>query len=684
MFRNVTLFWKMMLLASLTPVAILLLTGIALFTTGRLGAEYDTLYSTVLIPISKLDQGNLARALLAADLRSLSKGGLTAADRETLLTTTRARDKAVFDIITHYEQEWLTTLRPEFTAMLARLGQSDLQTQEGNALGRFHTAYSAYAPLRDALLSGAVDESNYLSALAQLNRMQTAFDDLVRVNMQYAGFSNTAAQTTLRNARLALLAAGVALAALALVTARWLAQVILRPVAGLTRATQLLAEGDLEIHLTNASDDEVGQMARAFARMVRYQQMVAGAAQKIAQNDLTETLTPQSEKDVLGNAFAQMTSNLRGALGQVAANACRVDSAADHMAVATRQTEEATAQIATTMQQVAQGIAQQTQAVSRTVLAMEEMQQGIRAVAQGAREQSAAVEQMTALSSQLGAVIQRVAGEAQAVTEDSGRAAQAAREGAQIVDETIRGMGVIKHKVGLSAEKVHEMGGHSEQIGTIVETIEDIASQTNLLALNAAIEAARAGDQGRGFAVVAGEVRKLAERASTATKEIAELVRAIQNTVTEAVVAMQAGAKEVATGEQRAQTAGRVLKHLQSAAEAVSAQSQSTLSASQQMRQLSDEMARSAEAVTTVAHGNTAATEHMSAQVAEATTAVDHIAGVSEANRAAVEEVSVSTEEMSAQVTAATASAHALREMASALQSVAAQFTLATDSGPAL
>jgi methyl-accepting chemotaxis protein len=123
-------------------------------------------------------------------------------------------------------------------------------------------------------------------------------------------------------------------------------------------------------------------------------------------------------------------------------------------------------------------------------------------------------------------------------------------------------MRTIAASVGATAKKVEELGKSFDQIGRIIGVIDDIADQTNLLALNAAIEAARAGEQGRGFAVVADEVRKLAERTTRATKEIADMIRTVQEETKVAVVAMEEGTKQVEEGVTTTSKAGDSLKQI--------------------------------------------------------------------------------------------------------------------------
>ncbi len=451
---------------------------------------------------------------------------------------------------------------------------------------------------------------------------------------------------------------------------------ITKPVKLMVDISNHLAMGDIDQKLEYKSQDEFGLLADSIREIVGYQKEMSSAANAISTGILTYDVRPKSDKDELGNAFSKMIAGLRETIGLVAQSASAITSAAAQLTTAAEQSGEATSQIATTIQQVALGTAQQTEGVTKTSASVEQMGRAIDGVAKGAQEQAKAISQASQITSRINAAIEQVAANAQAVTRDSAQAATYSRDGAKTVKETITGMEAIRSKVGLSATKVEEMGTRSEEIGAIVETIEDIASQTNLLALNAAIEAARAGEQGKGFAVVADEVRKLAERSSLATKEIAALIKGIQKTVSEAVTAMQASAQEVELGVTRAHSAGEVLDNILGAAESVYKQAEEAGNTAAKVGAAAAELVEAVDAVSAVIEENTAATEEMAANSTELTQAIENIASVSEENSASVEEVSASTEEVSAQVEEVSASATSLMEMAQKLQQVVARFKL--------
>jgi len=240
------------------------------------------------------------------------------------------------------------------------------------------------------------------------------------------------------------------------------------------------------------------------------------------EGDLTKRLDA-SAKDEIGEAsrwFNEFIEKLRGIISQISSTSSQVASAAS--------------QLNSTAEQIATG-AEEVAAQAGTV--------------------ATAGEEMSATSGD-------IAQNCQMAAEGAQRASQSAQNGAEVVGKTVAVMSQIADRVQTSAKTVESLGARSDQIGAIIGTIEDIADQTNLLALNAAIEAARAGEQGRGFAVVADEVRALAERTTRATKEIGEMIKAIQNETKGAVAAMEQGVQQVESGTIEAEKSGYALQDI--------------------------------------------------------------------------------------------------------------------------
>jgi methyl-accepting chemotaxis protein len=203
-----------------------------------------------------------------------------------------------------------------------------------------------------------------------------------------------------------------------------------------------------------------------------------------------------------------------------------------------------------------------TDSATQVAMASQEISSRAAESADAARSQADQTGQLACAMQQMSSTVLNVSENSQKAASFSGNAAQAARQGGEIVQQTLATMRTIAESTEKVASRISELGKNSEQIGRIVGVIRDIAEQTNLLALNAAIEAARAGEQGRGFAVVADEVRRLADRTTQATKEVSTMIESIQHDTRAAVDTMQQGGREVQAGVEKTAKSGHALNEI--------------------------------------------------------------------------------------------------------------------------
>lgn len=376
---------------------------------------------------------------------------------------------------------------------------------------------------------------------------------------------------------------------------------------GLEDATTAMARGDLTVRvvpqttpLENLSKDEIGQAGHTFNQMLERLQSTVGQFGK-AQDDLTHLIREVSSRsETLASSSTQLA-----ALSQTASSSAESISAIiEQVSAAVQEGAKTTTEIAGGNQQLAGQTVEAAESVAK-------LQEAIVAVQEASTEQQQA----------------------------SSLAGNVANEGGEAVQRTIESMDRIAKQVETSAVVVRSLGEKQAQIGSIVQTIDEIAAQTNLLALNAAIEAARAGEHGRGFAVVADEVRKLAERSGSATKEIADLIEEIRKGVDEAISAMEISSREAHDGAAHSVAAREALENILHSIERVGALSAESSGLVQRIGEDSERVSNNIVVVQQVSEQTAAAAQEMNASSEEVAASATEAAHSVQAQTASIDEV---------------------------------------------
>ncbi len=371
---------------------------------------------------------------------------------------------------------------------------------------------------------------------------------------------------------------------------------ILRPVLDLNIAAKKISQGDLNVDLKTDTQDEIGELVASFKLMAddirnmntqlleekkNVEEKVIAAVrdveeQRIYLNDSVNKILAEMERFANGDLTVKLDAMNDDEIGKLFNGF--------NLAVAN----------------IKNALISVTEAIDATASAGNQISSSTEEMAAGAQEQSSQTMEVAGSIEEITKTILESSRNAVTASEAAASAGQIARNGGKIVNETIEGMNRIADVVKKSADTVEALGKSSDQIGEIVQVINDIADQTNLLALNAAIEAARAGEQGRGFAVVADEVRKLAERTSKATKEIATMITQIQKDTKGAVISMQEGTREVEKGKELANKAGDSLRQIISGSEKVVEMVNQVAHASEEQAEAAEKISRNIEGINNV------------------------------------------------------------------------------------
>ncbi|MFH1776301.1 MAG: HAMP domain-containing methyl-accepting chemotaxis protein [Candidatus Omnitrophota bacterium] len=327
-------------------------------------------------------------------------------------------------------------------------------------------------------------------------------------------------------------------------------------------------------------------------------------AQNAAEGDLTQQVNIQLKDEIgqLADGFNTLIRSTHHIVGQIRNTAEKVNSSAQEMSSFTQHMNASTLEISSTIQQISKGVTTQAIRMGEISKLMDEMSGSVRQVTENAQH----------------------------AAEASQQARDRAQVGGEATEETVGKMDKIAEVVTIATNLIRALNERSLQIGEITEVITKIADQTNLLALNAAIEAARAGETGRGFAVVAEEIRKLAEGSADATTKIGGLIKGIQTEIGKAVGTIEVGSKEVTSGREVVNRAGKALSEIITTVEKTAVMVTDISTAAQEQLKVTQGVVKAIEELAAIAQESSSAAQETSTSTQQQTSSMEEMTSSSE------------------------------------------------------